>query len=412
MFRWQNVMRLVNVETLLQEHKKQSRRKATGIDGVTKDEYAADVYQNVAHLHERMKRFQYRPQPVRRTYIPKANGKLRPLGIPAYEDKLVQGVMANILSDIYEGIFLDCSYGFRPGRSCHDVVRYLNQTVMTKKVNYVLEADIKGFFDNVNHDWLMTFLEHDIADRPYLRYVKRFLKAGIMEDGKYMESDRGTPQGGLISPTLANVYLHYALDLWFEKAIKPRLRGEAHYVRYADDFLVMFQYEDDAKAVMRVLPKRLGKFSLEVAPEKTRILPFGRFRGTKECFDFLGFTFFNTTTRKGRYRLGIRTSKKKLQMKRQAAKKWLYGEVRQMPVPEILKRVAAVTRGHCNYYGVNGNLHAITSFWNYMKSATYKMLTRRSQRHRWNWHKFNCLWQRFVPFPRIYVNIWSLQKTI
>lgn len=411
MFRWQNIMRFVNKETLLEEHAKQSRRKATGVDGVTKDEYDVDVHGHINRLLERMKRFQYRPQPVRRTYIPKANGKLRPLGIPAYEDKLVQGVMANVLSDIYEGVFLDCSYGFRSGRSCHDVVRYLNQTIMTKKVNYVLEADIKGFFDNVNHDWIMRFLEHDIADRPYLRYVRRFLKAGIMEDGKHIESDRGTPQGGLISPTLANVYLHYVLDLWFEKAIKPRLRGEAHYVRYADDFLVMFQYEDDANAVKRVLPKRLGKFSLEVAPEKTRILPFGRFRGTKEDFDFLGFTFFNTTTRNGKYRLGIRTSGKKLKMKRQAAKKWLHGEVRQMPVPEILKRVAAVTRGHCRYYGVNGNLHAITSFWNYMKAATYKMLTRRSQRHRWNWHKFNCLWKRFVPFPHVCVNIWAPLET-
>lgn len=411
MFKWQNVMRFVNADALMLEHQKQSRRKATGIDNVTKDDYDTNITQNIAELLGRMKLFRYKPQPVRRIYIPKANGKLRPLGIPAYEDKLVQGAMANILSDIYEGIFLDCSYGFRPGRSCHDVVREINHTVMTKKVNYVLEADIKGFFDNVNHDWLMTFLEHDIADRPYLRYIRRFLKAGIMEDGKYMESDRGTPQGGLISPTLANVYLHYVLDLWFEKAIKPRLRGEAYYVRYADDFLVMFQYEDDAKAVMRVLPKRLAKFSLEVAPDKTRILPFGRFRGTKDNFDFLGFTFFNAKTRTGKYRLGVRTSKKKLKMKRQAAKKWLYGDMRQLPVPVILERVAAVTRGHCNYYGVNGNLHAVTSFWNYMKSTMYKMLTRRSQRHKWNWHKFKCLWNKAVPFPHICVNIWTPPKT-
>ena len=407
----QNVMRFVNAEMLLAEHRKQSRRKAMGIDNVTKDEYDANVSQNIAGLLQRMRLFQYRPQPVRRTYIPKANGKLRPLGIPAYEDKLVQGAMANVLNDIYEGIFLKNSYGFRPGRNCHDVVREINCTVMTKKVNYILEADIKGFFDNVSHDWLMTFLEHDIADRPFLHYINRFLKAGIMEDGKYMESDRGTPQGGLISPTLANVYLHYVLDLWFEKAIKPKLRGEAYYVRYADDFLVMFQYEDDAEAVMKVLPKRLGKFSLEIAPEKTRILPFGRFRGTKDNFDFLGFTFFNTKTRTGKYRLGIRTSKKKLKIKRQAAKKWLYSEVRQMPVPIILERIASIIRGHSNYYGVNGNLHAITSFWTYMKSATYKMLIRRSQRHKWNWHKFNCLWNKAVPFPHICVDIWTAPKT-
>ena len=213
----QNVMRFVNAEMLLEEHRKQSRRKAMGIDNVTKDEYDANVSQNIAGLLQRMRLFQYKPQPVRRTYIPKANGKLRPLGIPAYEDKLVQGAMANVLNDIYEGIFLENSYGFRPGRNCHDVVREINCTVMTKKVNYILEADIKGFFDNVSHDWLMTFLGHDIADRPFLRYINRFLKAGIMEDGKYMESDRGTPQGGLLSPTLANVYLHYVLDLSVDK---------------------------------------------------------------------------------------------------------------------------------------------------------------------------------------------------
>ena len=195
--RMENLMHHVNVQTLMEEHQKQSRKKATGIDNVTKDEYDANISENLEKLIVRMKAFQYRPQPVRRTYIPKANGKMRPLGIPAYEDKLVQGVMAKLLDEVYEPRFLDCSYGFRKGRSCHDVVRYIYKTGMTGKVNYVLEADIKGFFDNVNHDWLMRFLELDIADRRFLRYVRRFLLAGIMEDGKYTESDRGTPQGGL-----------------------------------------------------------------------------------------------------------------------------------------------------------------------------------------------------------------------
>ena len=296
--RRENLMHFINVQTLMEEHRKQNRKKATGIDGVTKDEYNANIDANLENLVEQMKQFSYRPMPVRRTYIPKANGKLRPLGIPAYEDKLVQGVMAKLLDEVYEPRFLDCSYGFRKGRSCHDVVRHICKTGMTGKVNYVLEADIKGFFDNVNHEWLMRFLEMDIADKRFLRYVRRFLLAGVMEDGKYTENDKGTPQGGLISPVLANVYLHYVVDTWFELEIKPRLHGEAYYVRYADDFLIMFQYENDAKAVMNVLPKRLARFSLEVAPEKTRIMPFGRFKGTGEEFDFLGFTFFETKARK------------------------------------------------------------------------------------------------------------------
>lgn len=403
----ENLMCLVDYEALAEEHRKQKSGKAAGIDGVVKKEYDVRLTDNLNNLLSRMKAMSYRPMPVRRTYIPKANGKMRPLGIPAYEDKLVQGAMAKILNTVYEPMFLNCSYGFRPGRNCHQVIRYINQTAMIRKVNYVLEADIKGFFDNVDHQWLITFLEHDIADKRFIRYVKRFLIAGVMENGCILESDRGTPQGGLVSPILANVYLHYVLDLWLEKAIKPRLKGEMHYVRYADDFIVMFQYEEDARAVMKVLPKRLGKFSLEVSPEKTRILPFGRFRGTKETFDFLGFTFYNTKTRTGKYRVGIRTSKNKLISKRKAAKKWLHTEIRQLPVKEILKRVAAVIRGHCNYYGVNGNLRDITAFWNYMKTETYHMLIRRSQRSRWTWKRFNRLWNRFVSPPRICVNIWG-----
>ena len=361
----QGLMHCVNEQSLMAEHRRQSRKKATGIDGVNKAQYDENAEDNIRTLVGRMKKFQYKPQPVRRTYIPKANGKQRPLGIPAYEDRLVQGVMANVLNEVYEPRFLDCSHGFRPGRSAHDVVRYINQTIMIHKVNYVLEADIKGFFDNVDHDWLMKFLAHDIQDKNFLRYIKRFLIAGIMEGTELKDSDRGTPQGGLISPVLANVYLHYVLDLWFEKGIKPKLRGEAYYVRYADDFLILFQYENEADAVMEVLKKRLEKFSLEVAEEKTRILPIGRFKGTKDEFDFLGFTFFNTKTREGRYRLGIRTSKKKLKAKRQAAKVWLRTRMIR-PVTETMGKVAAILRGHCNYYGVNGNLRSLYKFHDYM----------------------------------------------
>lgn len=407
----QGLMHYINEQTLMMEHRKQTRKKATGIDGIDKTAYDENVEENIRELVSKMKKFQYRPQAVRRTYIPKGNGKLRPLGIPAYEDRLVQGVMAGLLNEVYEVRFLDCSYGFRPKRNTHDVVRYINQTIMTKKVNYVLEADIKGFFDNVNHDWLMEFLAHDIQDKNFLRYIKRFLIAGIMEGTELLESDRGTPQGGLISPVLANVYLHYVLDLWFEKAIKPKLQGEACYVRYADDFLILFQYENEAQAVLNTLENRLGKFSLELAEEKTRILPIGRFKGTKEDFDFLGFTFYNTTTRGGKYRLGIRSSKKKLKAKRQAAKEWLRTRLTK-PVAETMKRLAAIIRGHCNYYGVSGNFRAIQNFWKYLQYATYRMLNRRDQKGKLKYLKFLRIWDYYIPEPHLTVDIWNWKPKV
>ena len=404
--RVENLMHNVNEETLMSEHRKQNRKKAVGVDGVSKDQYDENAKENIRELVKRMKKFQYKPLPVKRVYIPKANGKKRPLGLPSYEDKLVQGVMADILNDVYEPRFLDCSYGFRENRNAHQVVRYINQTIMCRKVNYVLEADIKGFFDNVDHDWLMKFLEHDIADKNFLRYIKRFLIGGIMEGTELKESDRGTPQGGLISPVLANVYLHYVLDLWFEKGIKPRLKGEAYYVRYADDFLIMFQYENEARKVMQALIPRLGKFGLEVAEDKTRILPIGRFKGTKEDFDFLGFTFYNTKTRTGKYRVGVRTSKKKLKAKKQAAKAWLRTRLTK-PVADTMKTLAAVIRGHCNYYGVNGNFHAIQNFWKYLKYATYRMLNRRDQKGKFRYEKYLRVWNYYIAEPHLTKDIWD-----
>jgi group II intron reverse transcriptase/maturase len=408
----QNLMHLVNEETLREEHRKQSGKKATGIDGVTKDKYGEQLDKNLQDLIDRMRQFSYKPQAVRRTYIPKANGKRRPLGIPSYEDKLVQGVMADILNDVYEPRFMDSSYGFRPERNQHQVVRIINQTIMTRNVNYVLEADIKGFFDNVNHDWLMKFLGNDIEDKNYLRYIKRFLIAGVMEDGQYQASDRGTPQGGLISPILANVYLHYVLDWWFETCVKPHLEGEAYYVRFADDFLVLFQYEKDAERVMERLSLRLKAFSLELAEEKTRILPIGRYKGTKEDFDFLGFTFFNTKTREGKYRLGVRTSKKKLKAKKQGAKEWLRTQLTK-PVAETMKLLASVVRGHCNYYGVSGNFRCIQKYWKYLKYEAYRMLNRRDQKGRLPYPKFLRIWNFYVPKPRLTKDIWHWQpKTV
>jgi RNA-directed DNA polymerase len=244
----QGCMHCVNVETLTQEHKNQPGNKATGIDGITKDEYGLKLEVNLADLLERMKQFSYKPKAVRRAYIPKGNGGERPLGIPSYEDKLVQGVMRRVLDEVYESRFMDFSYGFRKGKNAHQAVKYLNEFMMRSKLNYVVDADIKGFFDNVNHEWLIKFLENDIEDKRFIRYVKRFLIAGVMENGTYIESDRGTPQGGLISPVLANVYLHYVLDLWFEKSIKKNYKGQVQMIRYADDFVCAFQYENEQAA--------------------------------------------------------------------------------------------------------------------------------------------------------------------
>ena len=286
------------------------------------------------------------------------------------------------------------------------VVREINQTIMTRKVNYVLEADIKGFFDNVDHDWLMKFLENDIADKNFLRYVKRFLIAGVMEGTERKESDKGTPQGGQISPVLANVYLHYVLDLWYEKVLRKRCKGEIYYVRYADDFLLMFQYENEARRVMEALKVRLGKFGLELAEDKTRILPIGRFKGTKEDFDFLGFTFFNTKTRDGKYRLGVRTSKKKLKAKKQEAKAWLHDNMHKR-VSQTMKRIQLALAGHCNYYGVSGNFHSVQSFWKYVKETCFRTLNRRHQKRSMKHKTFEIIWDYYVKEPCLTKDIWN-----
>jgi len=402
----QTLMNRVNEESLKSEHLKQSRRKASGVDGVTKDEYGTNLDANIADLVERMKAFRYKPQPVRRTYIPKTNGKLRPLGIPSYEDKLVQGVMAGMLTEIYEERFCECSYGYRPNRSAHDAIRYANTVLGTKNVKYVVEADIKGFFDNVNHDWLMKFLENDIEDKNFLRYIKRFLIAGVMDGTERRESDKGTPQGGLISPVLANVYLHYVLDVWFEKELKRRCKGEVYYIRYADDFLFMFQYRSEAVEVLELLTSRLDKFGLELANDKTRMLPFGRLRGTKEDFDFLGFTFFNAKTISGKHRVGIRTSNAKLKAKRTEAKAWLKTRLNK-PISETMRSIANSLRGHNNYYGVNGNTVYVHKLYVYVQHIYYKILNRRDQEGKLRYEKYKRIWDYFVQKPRVCVQIWA-----
>ncbi len=404
--RVENLIHLVNKERLKEQHNKQHKNKASGIDKVTKEECEKNLEDNLDNLIKRMKKFSYKPLPVRRTYIPKANGKLRPLGIPAYEDKLVQGIMADVLNDIYECKFLNNSYGFRPDRNCHQAIREINQRIMRNKVNYILDCDIKGFFDNVDHKWLMKFLEHDIKDKVFLRYINRFLISGYMEDMKYYETDKGTPQGGLISPVLANVYLHYVLDLFFEKYIKPKLKGEAYLVRYADDFIIMFQYEEEAKEVYKLLIARLAKFGLEMEQKKTRILPFGRNKGTKETFDFLGFTHYNGTTRTGKYTVGHKISKKKRKIKHQAITKWIK-EHRAYKFIETIKLINKKLIGLYAYYGINGMLKELYKIYYHTIYALRSSRFRRSQR-RLDIETFNKILKR-VPIvkPKIYQDIWA-----
>lgn len=396
----------VDLVHLWQAHDEQSQRKAPGVDKITKDLYTEHLMSNLENLVDRMKRFEYIPQPVKRVYIPKPNGKLRPLGLPAYEDRLVQKVMADILIELYDPRFLDCSYGFRPGRSAHDVIRYIDSTVMHKGVNYVLEADIKGFFDNLDQGWLMKFLQHDISDKNFLRYIKRFLKAGIMEEGQILESDRGAPQGGLISPILSNVYLHYVLDLWVEKVVKKRAKGRVYYCRFADDFLLMTNRKDDAENIMEWLKDRFKQFGLELAEDKTRILPFGRFSKTKDKFDFLGFTFVNGKTRKGSYKVAIISSKKKLKTKRLAVKEWLKKRINQ-PMVVTLKLLNLKLQGHYNYYGINGNIRSIMNFMWYVYRTTLWILRRRGQKRPITVQRFAELWNRFVKPARITKSIWQ-----
>lgn len=404
-YKLQTIMHYVNRETLITQHEKQQLGKASGIDGVTKEEYDKNLEVNIANLLTRMKNFSYKPRPVRKTYIPKANGKLRGLGIPCYEDKLVQGAMADILNEIYVNIFLDISYGFRPKKNCHQAVSQINWLLMTKKINYILDADIKGFFDNIDHEIMMMFLKHEIEDKNFLRYIKRFLKSGILEDYKYYESDKGTPQGGLISPILANVYLHYVLDNWFY-VIKKEFKGEMYLIRYADDFVVMFQYEEEARKFYKMLIERMNKFKLELAEDKTRILPFGRFKGTKEEFNFLGFTFSNGKTSTGKYRPNIKTNKKKLKQKFEVAKKWLHDNKHE-PILEIGLSIKKKIIGHYAYYGISGNYSSLVKYYKYLKYTWYNTLRKRGQKNKIKYLDYLRIWNYLeIPLPKIYVNIW------
>jgi len=412
-----SLFHLMNKELLLECFTQLKGNAASGIDNITKENYALNLDTNLEDLIKCLHNMAYKPQPVLRVYIPKAGSKQqRPLGIPALEDKLVQAGLAKILQAIYEQDFINDSYGFRPQRSCHDALRALSETVEAHPVHYMVEADIKGFFDNVDQEQLITFMRHRIADKRILRYIVRFLKSGIQEDGQYKASERGTPQGGVISPLLANIYLHYTLDIWFEKQIKRNSRGYARLIRYADDYVACFECEQDAKQFMQEMEMRLHQFHLEVAPEKTKLFEFGKFAQTKAksrgeraaTFDFLGLTHYCSRSRDGkRFRMKRKTVSKRFTAKLKGYKEWLKAN-RTLPTADILKITAAKLRGHIAYYGVTDNTKSINSFCYCVLQALYKWLNRRGKRGCYTWEKFNKLLKLYpLPKPRIMVNLLS-----
>lgn len=416
-FRFTSLYHLMNEELLRGCLKRLRKDAAAGIDDETKETYAANLDANLSDLIDRLHRMAYIPQAVRRTYIPKpGSAKQRPLGIPCFEDKLVQAGMVRILNAVYEQDFIDDSYGFRPARNCHKALIELSDTVENKRVNHIVEADIKGFFDNVNQEWLRKFLEHRIADKRILRMVKRFLKAGVSEDGSITIPDEGTPQGGVISPLLANIYLHYALDLWFEKVYSKSCTGYARIIRYADDFVACFQAKADADRFRDELVERLGKFNLEVEPTKTRVLEFGRFsvenaarKGkTAETFDFLGLTHYCGRSRDGKsFRMKRVTARKKFTAKIHAFKEWLM-KSRTMKTAELWETAKAKLRGHFGYYGVTDNSSGISRFAYEVTRLLHKWLNRRGKRGCLNWEKFSNMLRLFpLPKPRIMVSMFK-----
>lgn len=401
---------ILNTDFLKQCFEELKRNRAPGVDGVTWEEYGKDLDKNIEELVSKMKALRYIPQPVKRVYIPKDDGSKRGLGIPSIEDKVVQMGIKKILETIYEPVFLDSPYGFRPGLSAHDAVEKVWHTIMLHPVSWVADIDIEKFFDTIDHKRMMELLQKRINDPNFLRWIGRFLKAGIMEEGVLAESDKGTPQGGVLSPVLANIYLHYTLDEWFQNDVKKQSKGYAELTRYADDFVTCFEHEADAQAFKTKLEKRLEENGLKVSAKKSKVIEFGRFpwmrwkRGGKKpgTFDFLGFTHSCGTGKAGKFKVEQRTSSKRLKKKVKMTGIWLKNIrnlVKRSEWWEVLKRKLV---GHYQYYGISGNFKAINKFYFYVKRLAMKWSNRRSQKKSFNWMSFNrFLRKNPLPTPKI-----------
>jgi RNA-directed DNA polymerase len=402
---------LIDEEALIRAHGRLRKAAAVGVDGVTVEAYGEGLEENVRALRERMKAGKYRHQPIRRVHIPKEDGRSRPIGISTTEDKVVQGALREVLEAIYEQDFLDCSYGFRVGRSAHDAIREIHRIVGRGTANYVLEADIVSFFDSIDRKKLMEMLRGRIADERLMHLVGKCLHVGVLDGETYEEPEVGTAQGSGLSPMLGNVYLHHVLDVWYEREVKPKLRGRSALVRFADDFVMAFQLEEDAAAVMALLGKRMDDYGLKLHPGKTRLLRFeppsekGGGKGSA-TFDFLGFTLHWQRTLRGKWRLGCRTRRARLHRAIQRAAEWCRRH-RHDPVKEQRAMLSRKLVGHYNYFGVNGNLPALKRLHYHVVRGWRKWLDRRSQNARMRWNRFSeLLLANPLPEPSIKVRIW------
>ncbi len=403
---WHHVYEMRRLREVFLSMKKKA---AAGVDGVTWHQYNDNREENLCDLSDRLKRGAYRAKPVRRQYIPKADGRQRPLGIPALEDKIVQRATAEVLNAIYEEEFLGFSYGFRPGRGPHNALDAVTVGISRRKVSWVLDADIRGFYDAVDHDWLVKFVEHRIGDERVVRHVKKWLNAGVLEDGKRMQTKEGTPQGSSVSPILANIYLHYVFDLFAHQWRKKKARGDVIVVRYADDIFMGFEYREDAECFRRELEERLARFNLELNTDKTRLLEFGRFvagnrkkcgAGKPETFDFLGFTHICGKKRSGKFTVLRKTIRKRMCAKLKEVKAELKARMHD-PIPVVGKWLASVLRGHFQYFGVPWNSYSIGAFRLAVIRLWHQTLSRRSQNGQIQWKRMNRLVRQWLPTPRI-----------
>ncbi len=399
-----------NIDHLRRTYLSMKRKASPGVDGQTWAQYGEKLEENLEELSTRLKRGAYRAKPVRRVFIPKADGRQRPLGVTALEDKLVQKAMVEVLNAVYETDFLGFSYGFRPGRSPHGALNALYAGIMTKKVSWVLDADIRGYFDTIDHEWLVKFVEHRITDKRVLRHIRKWLNAGVLEDGTLIRSEEGTPQGSSISPLLANIYLHYVFDLWVNQWRRKFARGDVIIVRFCDDFVVGFQYEKEATKFFEDLKERFGKFNLELNEDKTRLIEFGRFadqnrkrkgKGKPDTFDFLGFTHVCGKTKKGKFIVKRLTRRKKLKAKLAELKEELRVRL-HASVPEVGEWLRVVLLGHYRYFGLAGNSRRLSAFRYHSSVLWYRSLKRRSQRCRLTWERMDRLIAKWLPKARIY----------